>query len=159
MSDTNVPTTVEERPLSLSCRDFPLQSPRSSSSSRSTSSYESQLQYHHQLPLSASMSHHRESSAFVPVVPTRNMHPMLYPGDIHPLLGTELIRDNRERGDGSKSGETPTPSFRRSSSSSYNIMAMVADKHKELQLREEAACVAAAHALMIPTGQHLHRIF
>ncbi|KAK9708811.1 Zinc finger, C2H2 type [Popillia japonica] len=29
-------------------------------------------------------------------------------------------------------------------------MAMMADKRKELQLREEAACVAAAHALMLP---------
>jgi len=39
------------------------------------------------------MGHHRETSAFVPVVPSRNMpHPMLYPGDIH-LLGLE----NRER--------------------------------------------------------------
>ncbi|KAL3272781.1 hypothetical protein HHI36_014241 [Cryptolaemus montrouzieri] len=150
MSDVSPPTTVEERPLSLSCRDFPLQSPRSSSGSRASSSYESQLQYHHQLPLPASMSHHRESSAFVPVVPTRNMHPMLYPGEIHPLLGTELIRDNRERGEASKSGDNPPQTFRRSTSSSYNIMAMVADKHKELQLREEAACVAAAHALMIP---------
>ncbi|XP_045475900.1 protein bowel-like [Harmonia axyridis] len=149
MSDVNVPTSVEDRPLSLSCRDFPLQSPRSSSSSRASSSFESQLQYHHQFPLPASMSHQRESSAFVPVVPTRNMHPMLYPGEIHPLLGTELIRDSRDRGDSSKTNDNP-PTFRRSSSSSYNIMAMVADKHKELQLREEAACVAAAHALMIP---------
>ncbi|XP_044759205.1 protein bowel isoform X2 [Coccinella septempunctata] len=148
MSD--VPTSVEERPISLSCRDFPLQSPRSSSSSRASSSFESQLQYHHQFPLPTTMSHQRESSAFVPVVPTRNMHPMLYPGDIHPLLGTELIRDSRDRENSSKTGDNPPPPFRRSSSSSYNIMAMVADKHKELQLREEAACVAAAHALMIP---------
>lgn len=150
MSDVNAPTTVEDRPLSLSCRDFPLQSPRSSSSSRASASFESQLQYHHQFPLPASMSHQRESSAFVPVVPTRNMHPMLYPGEIHPLLSSELIRDSRDRGDSSKTGENPAPSFRRSSTSSYNIMAMVADKHKELALREEAACVAAAHALMIP---------
>lgn len=49
------------------------------------------------------MGHHRETSAFVPVVPSRNMpHPMLYPGDIHPLLGLE----NRERNaDGGKNTE------------------------------------------------------
>ncbi|XP_017299049.1 zinc finger protein 628 [Diaphorina citri] len=49
---------------------------------------------------------HRESSAFVPVVPTRSIH--MYQGD--------------------------------------ELMAMMADKRKELALREEAACVAAAHA-------------
>lgn len=43
------------------------------------------------------MSHHRESSAFVPVVPTRNVHPVLYPGEMHPLMGAELLRENRER--------------------------------------------------------------
>lgn len=49
---------------------------------------------------------HRETSAFVPVVPTRSIH--MYQGD--------------------------------------ELMAMMADKRKELALREEAACVAAAHA-------------
>lgn len=40
----------------------------------------------------------------------------------------------------------------RKSTSSFDLMAMMADKRKELQLREEAACVAAAHAaaLMLP---------
>lgn len=40
----------------------------------------------------------------------------------------------------------------RKSSSSFDLMAMMADKHKELHLREEAACVAAAHAaaMMLP---------
>ncbi|KAF7277233.1 hypothetical protein GWI33_009084 [Rhynchophorus ferrugineus] len=41
----------------------------------------------------------------------------------------------------------------RKSTSSFDLMAMMADKRKELQLREEAACVAAAAhaaALMLP---------
>ncbi|CAH0564140.1 unnamed protein product [Brassicogethes aeneus] len=120
-------TAAEDRPLSLSRREFPSQ---------------------------GTMSHHRESSAFVPVVPSRNMHPMLYPGEMHPLLGSELIRENRERPEGTKpSGDAPPGNFPnvRKSSSSFDIMAMMADKRKELALREEAACVAAhAAALMLP---------
>lgn len=153
---TSVATTGEDRPLALSRRDFPLPSPGSSNRSSSGSRYEaSQISgfHHHQVPLPSSMGHHRESSAFVPVVPTRNMHPMLYPGEIHSLLGPpELIRDKEA---GVKSGESvgggnfPTV---RKSSSNFDLMAMMADKRKEFQLREEAVCVAAAHAaaLMLP---------
>lgn len=152
MPETAAATTqAEDRPLSLSRRDYALSSPgsgaRSSSGGRSASSYEAQLTYHHQLTnvtLSGSMSHHRETSAFVPVVPTRNMHPMLYPGEIHPLLGQELIREGRERPEPSKPTEGAAGGFRKGSS--FDLMAMMADKRKELQLREEAACVAAAHA-------------
>ncbi|KAF5291450.1 hypothetical protein FQR65_LT01761 [Abscondita terminalis] len=158
----------EDRPLPLSRRDYPLSSPggasRSSLTSRGSTTYDSHINFHHPLStntsamanidLSSTMSHHRESSAFVPVVPTRNVHPVLYPGDIHPLMGTELMRENRsetsKRGENSASvatysGVRKTPSF--------DIMAMMADKRKELQLREEAACVAAAAhaaALMLP---------
>lgn len=100
------------------------------------------------------MSHHRESSAFVPVVPSRNLHPMLYPGEIHPLLGSELIRENRERPEQSKPSENPPSNVTNYTTvrktPGFDIMAMMADKRKELQLREEAACVAAAHALMLP---------
>ncbi|KAK4874153.1 hypothetical protein RN001_013513 [Aquatica leii] len=161
---------AEDRPLPLSRRDFSLPSPsgapRSSLSSRTSANYESHMNFHHSLSaststmpnidLSSSMSHHRESSAFVPVVPTRNVHPVLYPSEMHPLMGAELMRENRDRGETSKRGESggsvvtysgvrKTPSF--------DIMAMMADKRKELQLREEAACVAAAAhaaALMLP---------
>ncbi|KAG5876030.1 hypothetical protein JTB14_018317 [Gonioctena quinquepunctata] len=101
------------------------------------------------------MSHHRESSAFVPVVPSRSMHPILYPGEMHPLLGSDLIQETRERNEGtgnpekSVSGSFPAP---RKSSSTFDLMAMMTDKRKELHFREEAACVAAAHAaaLMLP---------
>ncbi|XP_050311041.1 protein bowel-like [Anthonomus grandis grandis] len=158
MPETVTASSTEERPLALSRRDFSLPSPSASSSSGRSSSgtrYDGQMSYHHQVQLGPTMGHHRETSAFVPVVPSRNMpHPMLYPGEIHPLLGLE----NRERNpDGSKNAEgSTTTSIRKStsssSSSSFDLMAMMADKRKELQLREEAACVAAAHAaaLMLP---------
>lgn len=165
MPETQSATVTEERPLSLSRRDYQIQSPGSTSRSTSgnrSQNFDSQINYHHQLNLnnstvglSNSMSHHRESSAFVPVVPTRNMH-MMYPGEIHPLLGGELIRENRERPEPNKPNENTTSGNVTSSysrkSSSFEIMAMMADKRKELQLREEAACVAAAHAaaLMMP---------
>lgn len=59
------------------------------------------------------LGHHgRESSAFVPVVPSRSLH-----------LGT--YEDNGRKMD---------------------LVTMMADKRKEIALREEAACVAAAHA-------------
>ncbi|KAL0274664.1 UNVERIFIED_CONTAM: hypothetical protein PYX00_002739 [Menopon gallinae] len=60
------------------------------------------------------LGHHgRESSAFVPVVPSRSLH-----------LGPF------EDGSGRK----------------MDLATMMADKRKEMALREEAACVAAAHA-------------
>ena len=65
--------------------------------------------YHHHLAVGL----HRESSAFVPVVPQRFV--TTYP----PLL----LDDKVER---------------------RELMALMADKRKELALREEAACVAAA---------------
>ncbi|XP_076257499.1 uncharacterized protein LOC143194722 isoform X2 [Rhynchophorus ferrugineus] len=149
MPETATTSASEERPLALSRRDFPLPSPGNSNRSSSGSRYEGQIAYH-QVSLSSTMSHHRESSAFVPVVPSRNIpHPMLYPGDIHPLLGLE----NRERGnENNKNAEAGSPAMRKSTSS-FDLMAMMADKRKELQLREEAACVAAAAhaaALMLP---------
>lgn len=153
---TTVATSVEDRPLALSRRDFPLPSPSTSNRSSSGSRYDAaQIPafHHHQVPLPSSMGHHRESSAFVPVVPTRNMHPMIYPGEIHPLLGPpELIR---EKDTSAKSGESGGGSGcppMRKSSANFDFMAMMADKRKELQLREEAVCVAAAHAaaLMLP---------
>lgn len=175
MPETSSTTTTtrpsEDRPISLSRRDFPLASPgggpRSSSGSRSGSNYETHLSFHHSITsaapgslgnidLTSTMSHHRESSAFVPVVPTRPVHPVLYPGDIHPF-GPDLIRENRDRGESSKRGEGSSGGVATYSgvrkTPSFDIMAMMADKRKELQLREEAACVAAAAhaaALMLP---------
>ncbi|CAG9858537.1 unnamed protein product [Phyllotreta striolata] len=152
MPETATSSPVEERPLSLARHDFALPSPGSASRSSSASRYDAQLGYQ-QVPLQSTMSHHRESSAFVPVVPSRNVHQMMYAGDIHPLLGGELMRESRDRSDGGKSaadaGASPFP--RKPSSSGFDLMAIMADKRKELQFREEAVCVAAAHAaLMLP---------
>nr|CAD7432058.1 unnamed protein product [Timema monikensis] len=116
--------------------------------------------YHHHL--AAAMSHHhRESSAFVPVVPSRFVS---YPGDLHPLISAELLQhagSNREGsggrdapgkmdervggggGGGPTGGGVVTYSGVRKSTS-FDLMALMADKRKELALREEAACVAAA---------------
>lgn len=80
-------------------------------------------------------SNHRESSAFVPVVPTRNLHPVLYPGEMHPaLMPSEML----ERDAQSKEPSERTPSASKRNSS-YELMAMMADKRKELALREAAA--------------------
>jgi len=112
-----------DEPLSLS---LPARSSSSSSSARGGPGFEL---YHHHLVGGL----HRESSAFVPVVPQRFV---AYP----PLLLDD-------KGEGRKAG----PGF--------EMMALMADKHKELALREEAACVAAAHAaaaaaMLLP---HPHR--
>lgn len=61
------------------------------------------------------LGHHaRETSAFVPVVPSRGLH----------LGGFDEGRK-------------------------MELAAMMADKRKEIALREEAACVAAAHAAAV----------
>ncbi|XP_023018598.2 LOW QUALITY PROTEIN: uncharacterized protein [Leptinotarsa decemlineata] len=152
MPETATNLSAEDRPISR--REFSLPSGVNSRSSSATR-YEGQLSYHHQVPLQSTMSHHRESSAFVPVVPSRSMHPILYPGEMHPLLGSDLIQENRERNEGAPSSEkNVSSSFStvRKSTSTFDLMAMMQDKRKELHFREEAACVAAAHAaaLMLP---------
>lgn len=152
MPETATSSSVEDRPLSLSRHDFALSNSGSSNRSSSASRFEGQLGYQ-QVPLQSTMSHHRESSAFVPVVPSRNMHQMMYTGEMHPLLGSELIRESRERSESGKTGESGSGSgfARKPSSSGFDLMAIMADKRKELQFREEAVCVAAAHAaLMLP---------
>lgn len=164
------PRTSEERPLQLSRppRDFHASPSASNTTTVRNSSggrtYDAQsLAYHHHLaalgaglipPNPGNHHHHRESSAFVPVVPSRTLHPpVLYPGEMHPLMTAELIRESRSAERGSNKLDEPSAvnysnNVRKSSSSSssFEIMAMMADKRKELALREEAACVAAAHA-------------
>ncbi|XP_057652486.1 protein bowel [Diorhabda carinulata] len=154
MPETTTSPPVEDRPLSLARHEFSLSASGSGNRSSSGNRYETQHGYQ-QVPLQSTMSHHRESSAFVPVVPSRNMHQMIYSSEIHPLLGGEMIRETRERSDGSKTAESGTaPGFSgtRKTSTGFDLMAMMADKRKEMQFREEAACVAAAHAaaLMLP---------
>ena len=125
------------------------------SSSASRGSYEGSLSaYHHpHHGLVSSLGHphhhhhHRESSAFVPVVPSR-LHLAAYPGDIHAHLqgppappppgssgGTSSSNSNGQEHEAGPDGPVV-----RKSSSSYEIMAMMADKRKEL----------AARALLLP---------
>ncbi|XP_025835918.1 protein bowel [Agrilus planipennis] len=159
---TIVPTSrTPESRTGVSRREYPLPSSgpsaRSSSGNRSSSNFDAHMSFSHSLPpgnipnmdLPNTMGHHRESSAFVPVVPSRTVHPVIYPGEIHPLMNAELMRESRERGESGKRPENTSTNYRKS----FDIMAMMADKRKELQLREEAACVAAAAhaaALMLP---------
>ncbi|PSN54511.1 Protein bowel [Blattella germanica] len=89
-----------------SSRDEPLSLSSSHRAAAAAAGFEL---YHHHLAVGL----HRESSAFVPVVPQRFVS--TYP----PLL----LDDKVER---------------------RELMALMADKRKELALREEAACVAAA---------------
>lgn len=92
---------------------------RSSSSggrTPSSSSYDGQMPYPHNLSGLPS----REQSAFVPVLPSRSgLRPGLYPS----MLDSPDGKD----GNAKRSG------------SNYEIMAMMADKRKELAIREAAA--------------------
>ncbi|XP_055838093.1 protein bowel [Episyrphus balteatus] len=106
---------------------------RGSSASLATgSSYESQLAYQHHLAAAAGIinssgpqsNHHREISAFVPVLPSRNLRG---PGALYSGIMDGPDKDVAKRG------------------SSYEIIAMMADKRKELALRE-----AAAAAMLLP---------
>jgi len=99
-------------------RSRPTPDPMAASSSSGSSTTSALASYHQHLAAigGSILGHHtRESSAFVPVVPSRAIH--LGPFE-----------------EGSRKME---------------IAAMMADKRKEIALREEAACVAAAHAAAV----------
>lgn len=143
-------STIEERVLPLGGRASRIDqflhsqssssSPdgRSSSGGRSASAssaagYEAQLAYQHHLAglLNQNQQHHHsEMSAFVPVLPSRGIRSSLYPGMIDP--GDHPL--------GKDAG------VKRGSTGGYDLMAMVADKRKELALRE------AASVMMLPRG-------
>lgn len=90
--------------------------------------------HHHSLVAGLGHPHHRESSAFVPVVPSR-LHLAPYPGEMHSHLSGPP--SSSTSGNGEHDGAENSA---RKSSSSYEIMAMMADKRKEL----------AARALLLP---------
>ncbi|XP_058056526.1 protein bowel [Anopheles bellator] len=115
--------------------------------SSSSSGYESQLAFQHHLMAAAAAGggagggppppggphgHGRESSAFVPVLPSRSLRPGAMYGPPGVLDGGPPDGGLSKEG-GPKRG------------SSYELMAMMADKRKELALRE-----AAAAAMMLP---------
>lgn len=118
-----------------------LGSPRTFDSSGALAAYH---HHHHGLVAGLGHPHHRESSAFVPVVPSR-LHLAPYPGDLHGhMSGGQSGSSNPASSSSSSSSreqgrENPDNPVRKSSSS-YEIMAMMADKRKEL----------AARALLLP---------
>lgn len=93
--------------------------------------------HRHSLVTGLGHAHHRESSAFVPVVPSR-LHLTPYPGEMHPHLTGPSPSSSASTNSEHEVG--PESSVTRKSSSSYEIMAMMADKRKEL----------AARALLLP---------
>lgn len=117
-----------------------------SSTSAAAAAYEAQLVYQHHLAqgiLNSNANHHRESSAFVPVLPSRSMRASMgYPPG---LLDSPQSGDGKEGGNGGGGKGSRAPP---GGSGSYDIMAMMADKRKELALRE-----AAAAAMLLPRGQ------
>lgn len=88
--------------------------------------YEAQLAYQHHLVGMLNpqqQHHHRETSAFVPVLPSRGLRTSIYPN----LLEAP---DQMQKDAAAKRG-----------GSNFDIMAMVADKRKELSLREAAVAM------------------
>ncbi|XP_055637660.1 protein bowel [Toxorhynchites rutilus septentrionalis] len=91
--------------------------------SSSGSGYDGQLGGYQPHMMNPAAQHHgRESSAFVPVLPSRSLRPSLYPGML-------------DGPDGMSKEGVPKRG------SSYELMAMMADKRKELALREAAAAM------------------
>ncbi|CAH1639085.1 unnamed protein product [Spodoptera littoralis] len=125
---------------------------RPSSSGRNPSgSFESPpLPYHRQMTTGSLLtSSHRETSAFVPVVPTRSMHPVIYPNEMHPaLIPSEIIERermmDRERTEPAK-GSPDRASGNFPKRNSFDLMAMMVEKRKEVALREAAAAMLLPH--------------
>ncbi|XP_041982168.1 protein bowel [Aricia agestis] len=94
-------------------------------------------------------SSHRESSAFVPVVPTRAMHPVMYSGDMHPsMMPSEIMERERmlerDRSEPAK-GSPDRASGNFGKRNSFDLMAMMVEKRKEVVLREAAAAMLMPH--------------
>lgn len=133
-------------PLGPSSRSAPSSSGTSSSASSGQSSSRgfdpsgalaAYHQHRHGLVTGLGHPHHRESSAFVPVVPSR-LHLAPYPSEMHPHLPGLPPSSSTSGNTDHEVG--PEQSVARKGSSSYEIMAMMADKRKEL----------AARALLLP---------
>ncbi|KAL4709043.1 hypothetical protein ACJJTC_005904 [Scirpophaga incertulas] len=126
--------------------------PRPSSNGRNPSgNFDSPpLSYHRQITTGSLLtSTHRETSAFVPVVPTRSMHPVIYANEMHPALIPSEIIDrermiDRERSEPAKgSPDRSTGNFQKRNS--FDLMAMMVEKRKEVALREAAAAMLLPH--------------
>ncbi|KAF4526063.1 hypothetical protein B566_EDAN015083 [Ephemera danica] len=91
-----------------------------------------------------------ESSAFVPVIPSRALHPSSAPIDIaSPRGGSSKQHDSNPSGS-SPSTSSGGGSYMRKSSSNFDFMALMADKRKELALREEAMLAASVGLIPRP---------
>ncbi|XP_045451409.1 protein bowel [Melitaea cinxia] len=107
------------------------------------------LPYHRQLATGSLLPSHRETSAFVPVVPTRVMHPVMYPNEMHPpLIPSEMIERERmmerDRSESAKaSPDRASGNFPKRNS--FDLMAMMVEKRKEVALREAAAAMLLPH--------------
>lgn len=109
------------------------------------------IPYHRQMTTGSLLTvSHRETSAFVPVVPTRAMHPVIYPNEMHPaLLPSEMIERermlDRERNDNSAKGSPDRANANFPKRNSFDLMAMMVEKRKEVALREAAAAMLMPH--------------
>lgn len=107
------------------------------------------LPYHRQIATGSLLPSHRETSAFVPVVPTRVMHPVMYPNEMHPpLIPSEMIERERmmerDRSESAKaSPDRASGNFPKRNS--FDLMAMMVEKRKEVALREAAAAMLLPH--------------
>lgn len=102
---------------------------------------------HHRLMSGLSHAHHRESSAFVPVVPSR-LHLPPYSSEMHAHLAVPPPSSSSSSNSEHEVG--PESSVARKSSSSYEIMAMM-DKRKELA-RASLLSPIIPHAPLPPPG-------
>lgn len=99
VTDTPVTAPLRSRhdQFLASSADRPPQRPSSSGRNPNGNFDSPPLPYHRQMTSGSLLtSTHRESSAFVPVVPTRAMHPMMYANEMHPaLIPAEIIERER----------------------------------------------------------------
>lgn len=125
---------------------------RSNSAGRSSSSsanYEVQLAYQQHLAANGILNqgvrqhHHRETSAFVPVLPSRGLMPSMYPPGM--LEQSEQLA--KESGNGQRG------------SANYNLIAMMADKANAMLMPRQSlngnSAASSAHGIYGPSNAFL----
>ncbi|XP_059057845.1 protein bowel [Achroia grisella] len=151
VSDTPVTAPLRSRhdQFLTSSADRAQQRPSSNGRNPGNSFESPPLPYHRQMTSGSLLTaSHRESSAFVPVVPTRSIHPVIYPNEMHPaLIPSEIMererildRDRTESAKGSP--DRATANFPKRN---FDLMAMMVEKRKEVALREAAAAMLLPH--------------
>ncbi|XP_026756023.2 protein bowel [Galleria mellonella] len=151
VSDTpvNAPLRSRHDQFLASSTDRAQQRPSSNGRNPGNNFESPPLPYHRQITSGSLLTaSHRESSAFVPVVPTRSIHPVIYPNDMHPaLIPSEIMERERilerERAESAKgSPDRATGNFPKRN---FDLMAMMVEKRKEVALREAAAAMLLPH--------------